>query len=135
MAEAGYAVTIKVGASASPTDEITGISDFSISDGRTELNVTTFEGNAGAMQTLLGLRNPTVTLSGFFNVVAEQVVLQDAYEDGSDVYVLFELDGAGAPSIEYQMKVASMDISTNVDGVVEVSYNLVCNGAPTLTQV
>jgi hypothetical protein len=134
MALEGYAVTINVGASSNPTDEIPGINDFSISDGRTELNVTTFEGNAGAMQRLLGLRDPSITLSGFFDSSTEQQLLRSSYTSGADVYILIELDGSGAPSIEYVVKVASFDVSVGVDGTNDVTYNLVCNGAPTITE-
>ena len=46
---AGYNVLINVGNSPGPSTEITGINNVSITDNRTMLDVTSFEGNAGAM--------------------------------------------------------------------------------------
>lgn len=130
---AGYNVTIKVGNSASPTDEVTGINNVSLSDGRNMLDVTTFEGNAGAMQRLAGLRDLSVTLSGFLNSDSEQVLLQTNHGAGTLTYVLVEFDGAGAPSLEIPCLVESIDYSAAVDGTVDVTFNLVSSGAPTLT--
>jgi predicted secreted protein len=131
---AGYNVTIQV-SSTSPVSgsEISGINNISISDGRTMLDVTTFEGNAGAMERLAGLRDLSVTLSGFFDSGTEQALLRSNHGSGTLTYVLVEFDGAGPPSLEIPCLVESIDYSAAVDGTVDVTYNLVSAGAPTLT--
>jgi predicted secreted protein len=131
---AGYNVTIQV-SSTSPVSgsEISGINNISISDGRTMLDVTTFEGNAGAMERLAGLRDLSVTLSGFFDSGTEQALLRTNHGSGTLTYVLVEFDGAGPPSLEIPCLVESIDYSAAVDGTVDVTYNLVSAGAPTLT--
>lgn len=129
----GYNVTIKVGNSSSPTDEVTGINNVSMTDTRTMLDITSFENNGGAMERLAGLRDVSVTLSGFLNGDAEQVLLQDNHGTGTLTYVLVEFDGTGAPSLEVPCLVESIDYSAAVDGTVDVTYNLVSAGAPTLT--
>ena len=130
---AGYNVTIKVGNSSSPTDEATGINNVSLTDTRTMLDITSFENNGGAMERLAGLRDVSVTLSGFLNGDTEQVLLQDNHASGTLTYVLVEFDGSGAPSLEVPCLVESIDYSAAVDGTVDVTYNLVSAGAPTLT--
>ncbi|HEY7824083.1 MAG TPA: phage tail tube protein [Acidimicrobiia bacterium] len=130
---AGYNVTIKVGNSSSPTDEATGINNVSLTDTRTMLDITSFEGNGGAMERLAGLRDVSITLSGFLNGDTEQVLLQDNHGTGTLTYVLVEFDGTGAPSLEVPCLVESIDYSAAVDGTVDVTYNLVSAGAPTLT--
>ena len=130
---AGYNVTIKVGNSSSPTDEATGINNVSMTDTRTMLDITSFENNGGAMERLAGLRDVSVTLSGFLNGDTEQVLLQDNHASGTLTYVLVEFDGTGAPSLEVPCLVESIDYSAAVDGTVDVTYNLVSAGAPTLT--
>lgn len=130
---AGYNVTIKVGNSSSPTDEATGINNVSLTDTRTMLDITSFENNGGAMERLAGLRDVSITLSGFLNGDTEQVLLQDNHGTGTLTYVLVEFDGSGAPSLEVPCLVESIDYSAAVDGTVDVTYNLVSAGAPTLT--
>ena len=132
---AGYNVTIKV-ANSSPlsgTDEITGINNVSLTDNRNMLDITSFENNGGAMERLAGLRDVSLTLSGFLNGDAEQVLLQDNHASGTLTYALVEFDGSGAPSLEIPCLVESIDYSAAVDGTVDVTYNLVSAGAPTLT--
>ena len=85
---AGYNVTIKVGNSSSPTDEITGINNVSIADGRTMLDVPTFENNGGAMERLAGLRDVSVTLSGFFNQMDDLIVLENGAYTNFDAEAL-----------------------------------------------
>lgn len=130
---AGYNVTIKVGNSSPAGTEIESINNVSISDGRTMLDVTSFEGNAGAMERLAGLRDLSVTLSGFFDTDTAQALLRTNHGSGTLTYVLVEFDGSGAPSLEIPCLVESIDYSAAVDGTVDVTYNLVSAGAPTLT--
>ena len=132
---AGYNVTIKVASTSSPgaSDEITGINNVSLTDNRNMLDVTSFEGNGGAMERLAGLRDVSLTLSGFLNSDAEQVLLQTSHGTGATVYALVEFDGAGAPSLEVPSLVESIDYSAAVDGTVDVTFNLVSNAAPTLS--
>ena len=132
---AGFNVTIKIGSSPSPgaSDEITGINNVSLTDNRNMLDVTSFEGNGGAMERLAGLRDVSLTLSGFLNSDAEQVLLQTSHGTGATVYALVEFDGADAPSLEVPSLVESIDYSAAVDGTVDVTFNLVSNAAPTLT--
>ena len=129
---AGYNVTIKVGNSATPTDEITGINNVSITDNRNMLDITSFENNGGAMERLAGLRDVSLTLSGFFNTDTEQALLQDNHGTGTLTYVRIEFDGATPPHLEVPCLIESIDYSAAVDGTVDVTYNLVSAGAPTL---
>ena len=129
---AGYNVTIKVGNSATPTDEITGINNVSITDNRNMLDITSFENNGGAMERLAGLRDVSLTLSGFFNTDTEQALLQDNHGSGTLTYVRIEFDGATPPHLEVPCLIESIDYSAAVDGTVDVTYNLVSAGAPTL---
>jgi predicted secreted protein len=131
---AGYNVTIQASGTTPVTgSEVTGINNVSITDNRTMLDVTSFEGNAGAMERLAGLRDVSVTLSGFFNTDTEQALLQDNHGTGTLTYILIEFDGSGTPSLEVPCLVESIDYSAAVDGTVDVTYNLVSAGAPTLT--
>ena len=132
---AGYNVTIKVSNSTplSGTDEITGINNVSLTDTRTMLDITSFENNGGAMERLAGLRDVSITLSGFLNGDTEQVLLQDNHGTGTLTYVLVEFDGSGAPSLEVPCLVESIDYSAAVDGTVDVTYNLVSAGVPNLS--
>lgn len=132
---AGYNVTIKYGTTASPApaDEITGINNVSLTDNRNMLDITSFEGNGGAMERLAGLRDVSLTLSGFLNGDSEQVAIQDAHGAGTEFYILVEFDGSGAPSLLVPVLAESIDYSAAVDGTVDVTYNLVSSGAPTLT--
>ena len=132
---AGYNVTIKVASTSSPgaSDEITGINNVSLTDNRNMLDVTSFEGNGGAMERLAGLRDVSLTLSGFLNSDAEQVLLQTSHDTGATVYALVEFDGSAAPSLQVPSLVESIDYSAAVDGTVDVTFNLVSNAAPTLT--
>ena len=131
MALEGYNVTITVGSSATPTDEITDINNFSLGDGRDMLDVTAFENNAGARKRLAGLRDPSLSLSGFFNTDAEQALLRTSHGSGADVYVRIAYAGSGSPYFEAAFKVESVDVSGSVDGTADVSYSLACNGSIT----
>jgi len=130
---AGYNVTLSVGNSSPASTEIESINNVSITDNRTMLDVTSFEGNAGAMERLAGLRDVSVTISGFFDTDTGQALLQDNHGTGTLTYVLVEFDGSGAPSLEVPCLIESIDYSAAVDGTVDVTYNLVSAGAPTLT--
>jgi predicted secreted protein len=130
---AGYNVTLSVGNSSPAGTELESINNVSIADGRTMLDVTSFEGNAGAMERLAGLRDVSVTISGFFDTDTGQALLRTNHGSGSLTYVLVEFDGSGAPSLEIPCLVESVDYSAAVDGTVDVTYNLVSAGAPTLT--
>jgi len=130
---AGYNLLINVGNSPGPSTEITGINNVSITDNRTMLDVTSFEGNAGAMERLAGLRDVSVTLSGFFDTGTGQALLQDNHGTGTLTYVKVEFDGATPPDLEVPCLIESIDYSAAVDGTVDVTYNLVSAGAPTLT--
>lgn len=132
MALEGYNVLITVGSSATPTDEVTDINNFSLGDGRNMLDVTAFENNAGARKRLAGLKDPSLTLSGFFNTDAEQALLRSSHSSGATVYVRIAYAGAGSPYHECAYLVESVDVSGGVDGTADVSYSLVCNGAPTV---
>lgn len=134
MSLPGYDVSIFVGASAAPSDEVTGINNFSLGDGRNMIDVTTFAGNAGAMQRLAGLKDPSLTLSGFFNSDTEQALLRSSHNSGADVYVRIAFDGTTPPHWECAFKVETVDYGSSVDGAVEVTYSLACNGAPTLQE-
>lgn len=132
MAFAGHnsVVSAATGSAATYT-AIDGIKQFSISDGRTLLDITDFS-DIDIVARLYGLRDFSVSVSGDYEPTGTGWAnLQHQYLSGSPLFV--KVLPTSTTGFHYELLVESFSISASVDGSAEVSAVLQANGkTPTL---
>ena len=110
--------------------EIDGINSVSFGPNRTMLETTDFKDTSAAKTRMSGLKDGVSRLGGDYESTdtTGQNVLRTAEDDGTSVFVKFLWDGSTGHRVE--CKVESYEISGEVDGKVQVTYNLTFTGAP-----
>ncbi len=126
MALAGKDVVVKFKTSESgPAEPIGGINNVSLSDGRANIDVTTF--GAKNIERIAGLLDHPVTVSGFFEANDPgQQAIRDNYLNGTDLWIQILPDGTNG--FEVKVLVSSFEISASVDGAVEFNAELESTG-------
>lgn len=130
MAMAGTASLVKVSPTAGGAGVYTTVADInsaSMSHAGNTLDVGAF--GITYMQRILGLKDATYSLSGFWlpTDTNGQVAIRNAWLNNTTLWIQFLPDGVAG--FKQEVKVTSIDISTSVDGVVDVQFQLDGTGA------
>jgi len=130
MALAGKDVVVKYKTSeAGPANPIGGVNNVSLSDGRSNIDVTAF--GAKDMERIAGLMDHPITVSGFYDGADPgQQAIRDNYVNGTDLWIQLLPDGV--TGFEVKVLVSSFEISASVDGAVEFNAELESTGAVTV---
>jgi predicted secreted protein len=138
MATAAHLAKIYVkstSASATGSDEVKGLNDFSASSSKTMLDVTDFKDAAGVKLKLAGLEDGSFSLSGDLESAdAPQALIRSSFDTGATIYLTIQWDpNAVALSKGYNFPciVESYEVKGSVDGKTEFSASLSLNGAKT----
>lgn len=120
---AAHKGVIKVGLTAPPAATVLkGINGVTFPRDREVIEVTDF--TLDDRRKFLGLKSGTITLAGFRDKAdAGQAILDGAFDSGADVYVRLELVSA-TDGFEVTTKVANIEISPAIDGIVPITYSL-----------
>lgn len=126
---AGHAIEVYGGTSASPTDEMDGITSISFGPSRDMLETTDFKDTTGARTRLAGLKDGSIQLSGQYESAdTAQAALRTAWGSGADFYLQVLWDGTNGN--EVKCIVESYEVSGDVGGLVEFTATLQFNAAP-----
>lgn len=119
---AAHVAVIKIGASATPTTEATGLKSSDWPLQKDSLDTTVFSG--GAYRTsITGLLGFDVTLSGDHDPSdTSQALLRSSFVSGATVYVRYLPDGTNG--FEAGFKVTGMKVSSEVAGLNSVQFTL-----------
>ena len=110
------------------SDEVDGVTDVSGSLSKTMHDTTDLKDTSGAHTRMSGLEDATFSLSCQFEQSdAPQALIRSSYESGATIYLTDLPDGTNGYT--FPCLVESIDHSGAVDGVNEVSYSFVLNGA------
>lgn len=122
MALAGKNTVVKVGTSASgPFNEVEELNEASMSLEGDNQDISTFASEF--VKRLQGLKDASYELGGFYSGNAgQQAVIRDALLNDTPLYFQFLPDGT--TGFQQEVKVASFEVETAADGVVEVSIGL-----------
>jgi predicted secreted protein len=127
MAIAGFNTTVAVATGAETTYFIIdGISSCDFSDGRDLLEITDFADD-NLRRRIAGLRDISASLSGDVELADNGYqLLAAAYNAGDRVYLRYLVDGTNG--VMLPCLIESKDISSSVDGKVELSMSLQSEG-------
>ncbi len=129
MALAGKNTKVKVGtASAGPFTDVEELNEASMSMEGDNQDISTF--GSDFIKRLQGLKDATYELSGFYATGGQQQVIREAWLNDTPLYFQFLPDGL--TGFQHEVKVASFEVSSAADGVVEVSIELEGTDAITL---
>ena len=97
------------------------------------LDVTVFGANWHSR--IQGLKDATYDVSGFWKSTdtAGQTAVRNALVNDSALFVQVLIDGTTTNYFKQEIKVASYDIASNADGVVELSMSFEGTGTPTIS--
>jgi predicted secreted protein len=136
MALAGHPVKVYAKAAAGTpagSDEVDGINNVTYSPEVNLLDVTDFKDTTGAKRKLAGLRDGSAQLQGDYEQAdAPQALLRSSI-DGTTVYMSFHFNPSGSVGTKgfiVPCKVASFEISAEVDGKVTFSASLQFDDVP-----
>lgn len=111
------------------------MSSISMSHSGGSIDVGSF-GTGDFSLRVLGMRDVTYSISGFFAVTdtSHQMVMNSWLND-TDLWIkaIFNDGGAAEDGFKQKVKVASIDVSAAVDGIIEFSLDLEGDGQPTTT--
>lgn len=120
-------------ATATSSDEVKGLNDFSASSSKTMLDVTDFKDSAGVKLKLAGLEDGSFSLSGDLESAdAPQALIRSSFDTGANVYLTVQWDpnaSTGSKGYTYPCIVESYEVKGGVDGKAEFSASLQLNGA------
>lgn len=136
MALAGHPVAVywKATSGAYAGFEIDGIKSVTYSPTLELLDVTDFKDTTGAMLKLGGLRDGSIKISGNLEMAdAPQALLRTNAGDGVSGFAtcIFNPGGAvGVKGFQVECKVASFEITSEVDGTVDFSADIQFTAIP-----
>ena len=129
MALAAHAAAIRIATTDVTGNEIDGINNVDWGPSAELLETTDFKDTTAARTRIQGLKDLSLTLSGDHEAgdTNGQVVLRDAYTNGTTVFVRWLPNGT--VGFKCEMHVQEFKISGAFDGKVEFSATLVGAGA------
>lgn len=127
----GTDIVIKVSVDDATYETVLALNDATMTIDGDNQDITSFGDNW--MARLQGLKDASYSISGFFDVAdtTGQLVIRAALINGTDLYIQFLPDGTSG----FTQKVvpSSLEISSAVDGVSEISMDL--EGTDTVSAV
>lgn len=141
MAEVGHEVAIYILAGSAgdtaPTDladftagELDGIESSGFSSSRTQLDRTDFKNTEEVKKRFQGLKDGSVSLSGFLTYSTAQQMLWTAHDGDKDAIVWVNIVFSDSFARMVECTVESIDVNAEVDGRVDMSVALNFSGAP-----
>jgi cytochrome b involved in lipid metabolism len=129
----GTTPKIYTAATASPTNLVGHMNNFSMTMNGKSVDVTEFAASAPTyIARASGIKDLTATFSGFNDKAdAGQAPIWANVVSDTDLYVKITFT-ATTPAIEFKAVVDSIDIKNSIDGYVEVTFN-VSNASNTVT--
>lgn len=142
MALAGHEVDIYVLAGSDGDSDPTQLSDFtgkiggidssSYSPSRNNLDKTDFKNTEGAIKRFLGIKDGTISMSGFYDPDdAGQGDIETAFEGASDGVVFVNILFNASTAKMVKCTVENFNIEFGTEDRVNLSIDLNFNGAPT----
>lgn len=129
-AEAGHTVKVLCDLSDPPTEEISGIKQFSATVEREVIDITDFKDTSGARVRIMGLKNVAFTMSGDYDASNQAWAdILTNYGDGADIYIRAYITSSNY--IDFTAKVQDVNFDAGVDGAVQASVTMVSVDAPT----
>lgn len=127
MAEnAGHLVVISNSTAIGGTyTEISGITSAQVQRDREVLDITHFKDTTAHKLKMMGLKDTKLSVSGNLDFTdAPQSALRTRYDDGASTFVQIKWDGTGGTGLKGEFKVASIQESAEVAGLVEFTCDL-----------
>lgn len=128
MATAAHNAVLRIGASATPTDDVDGANDATFNRLADLLDTTDFEDTSNFRTRIQGLKDANFSISGDY-VAGDtaQTAVRTAYNNGTTVFVRWLPDGTNG--FELECHVESESLSGSVDGKAEFSWTLQGTGS------
>lgn len=127
MAEnAGHLVVVSNASTLGGTyTEISGVTSAQLQRDREVLDITHFKDTTAHKLKMMGLKDTKLSLSGNLDLAdAPQSVLRTRYDDGASTFIQIKWDGSAGTGAKGEFKVASIQESAEVAGVVEFTCDL-----------
>ena len=127
MAMKGKSFVAKTGADGVTWYDIDELNEASMNVAGENIDITKFGDDF--VNRIQGIKDCTYSISGFYDPADTngQLAMWTAFLADTDIWIAFLSDGSAG--FEQEVKVSSFEISTSVDGAVEVSIELEGTGA------